>query len=103
LPFCKVALIDRRQEIDPVFIGLEQRLRRSVFCEGLQHLVDAGISALGEMELLQKLSDTAVAVSPADRPELLEIVDSDGTVRSRMRQYFDAVGSTRTSMGSRVS
>ena len=60
-----------------VFVGLENRGRGTVFPHRAQNLRYPGRPPLGQVELLEKLTDAAVAVAAAYGAPDLQLIHTD--------------------------
>ena len=82
---------DRREEIYPFLICLEPRRRRAVNFKRVQDLVKSRVTALGKMQLFEKITHATIAISSAHCPILPKILDSNRPVSPRMTQNFNPI------------
>ena len=79
------------QEEGPILVGFKDRHGRSVSFQCTDDLLKAGVATFGQMQLLQELTDPAVAVAAAGCPVVLQSLDADGTIRTGMAENLNSV------------
>jgi hypothetical protein len=66
-----------KEKIGMLVVELKLRRRRAVFLHRPEDLRDAGGTALGDLEFLEKISDAAIAVTAWNGLALAELVEAD--------------------------
>ena len=79
------------QEVCPIFIRFENRHRRTVGFQSPDDFLESGVAAFSQVQLLQELTDPAVAVAAAGYPVGFQSLNADGTISTRMAKNLDSV------------
>ncbi len=84
--------LDGDRKVSPLLIHLEDRHRRSVLLQGDYRVRNAGVPPLGELELLEKVTDPAVAVDSPPDSEVPYVLVRDAPVEAREARYLELAG-----------